>query len=118
MSDLKDFALTLAIQQEAPPLYSRIVYETWRLKPNKAKSLIGSEMLSSQLVGMIRLTAWRSGAKLYGYGPDRKHVALGSMPDDLKARFKDSSEQHDQDALMHLWLYFFDEWFEPTEDPC
>jgi hypothetical protein len=70
----------------------------------------GDQLLSAQLVGQIRLVGWLSGAKLVGYGPDRKRVAMASMPDALKARMADCHEQHDQDALMHLWLYAFENW--------
>ena len=46
------------------------------------------------------------------YGPDQKEVAMASMPDWFRAIMDgESYEQHDKDALMHLWLYYFDNWF-------
>ena len=34
----------------------------------------------------------------------------GLLPADLLATVKGAREQHDADALMHLWLYAFDNW--------
>ena len=84
--------------------FDAIVYETWRPRPKNGSMnwIQGDQLLSAQLVG---------------YGPDKKTVALASMPGTLRARMDDCHEQHDQDALMHLWLYYFDTWFTGEEDP-
>jgi hypothetical protein len=93
-------------------LYDAIVYETWRPRPQNGSMdwIQGNALIEVQLIGQIRLIGWRSNAKLVGYGPDRKSVALRSMPQALLDRLKGCHEQHDQDALMHLWMYAFENW--------
>jgi hypothetical protein len=39
------------------------------------------------------------------------------MPRKLRDLDSDSNEQHDQDARMHLWGYFFENWFSGEGDP-
>lgn len=89
-----------------------IVYETWRPRriAGSMDWIQGNQLLSAQLVGQIRMVAWLSKAKLKGYGPDRKTVSLTSMPGALRFRMDSCPEQHDQDALMHLWMYAFENW--------
>ncbi len=119
----KQMATILAHQQAVDdhivgPDFDVIVYETWRPRP-KAGSLNwiqGNQLLSAQLVGQIRLVGWLSGAKLRGYGPDRKgpfQAFIDSAPwgADIKQRQADCLEQHDQDALMHLAGYFAENWW-------
>lgn len=119
----RDMALSLAADQEIhqggcvyidhePPKFDVLVYETWRPRPvnGSMKWIQGNQLLSAGLMHQIRLLGWLSGAKLVGYGPDRKTVALTTMPGELKVRFDDCHEQHDQDALMHLWMYAFENW--------
>lgn len=98
-------------------LANKIIYERWRARPQNGSMnwIQGDEMLSSQVIGMIRMGAWEQGRVAGYYGPDQKEVALASMPDWFKALLADSHAQHDQDALMHLWLYFFDNWFTGKE---
>jgi hypothetical protein len=110
----KEMALHLnTLQFDADiPASDVIVYETWRPRPKQGSMawIQGNELLSAQLVGQIRLLGWLSGAKLVGYGPDRKHVAMKSMHADLRDRMEGCHEMHDQDALMHLWMYAFENW--------
>lgn len=76
----------------------------------------GNPLLTPQLIGMIRLIGMLSGAKLRGQGPDRKKAAFeqieSGMPGTaiLKRRIHSSNEQHDKDALAHLWAYYRDHW--------
>jgi hypothetical protein len=99
--------------------YDVVVYETWRPRPidGSMNWIQGDPLLSAQLVGQIRLCAWLAGSKLQGYGPDLKHVAVASMKGPasraIKRRMAASSEQHDKDALMHLWYYFWRNWWKP-----
>jgi hypothetical protein len=111
----KEMALELHQMQvrcDEPSFYDAIVYETWRPRPQKGSMawIQGNELIEVQLVGQIRLCGWLSGAKLKGYGPDRKRAFTASMPAAMLARFPLSHEQHDQDALMHLWMYAFENW--------
>ena len=100
---LKDFAVTLG---ERIQDYDVVVYEVWRLYPQMAKKLIGNDMQPSQLIGIIRYLSWISpSTKLVSQGANIKNTAMKTMPDEIKERMSKSTEQHDQDALMHLWHY-------------
>lgn len=130
---LKEVALWLAEQQHVMGLYAPsdggelcygkptfdvIVYETWRPRPVNGDMnwIQGNPLLSAQLVGMIRLIGFLSGALLRGQGPDVKKAAFAQiesgMPGTaiLKRRIHSSTEQHDKDALAHLWRYYCDHW--------
>lgn len=85
-----------------------VVYETWRLYPHMAKKLIGNDMQPSQVVGIIRYVCWQHPeVRLVTQGATIKKTAMKTMPDEIKMRFGLSTEQHDQDALMHLWFYYW-----------
>jgi hypothetical protein len=106
VSPLKDFALKLG---ESIGNYDTVIYETWRLYPEMGKKMTGNDMQPAQLVGMIRYLAWtHPQVKLVSQGAAIKNTALKTMPEEISKRFKKSSEQHDKDALMHLWFYFWD----------
>jgi len=100
------------------PEFDVIVYETWRPRPidGSMNWIQGNPLLAAQLVGMIRLIGWLSGATLRGQGPDIKKAAFAQiesgMPGTaiLKRRIHSSTEQHDKDALAHLWRYFNEHW--------
>lgn len=101
--DLKTFALKMF---ESFANYDVVIYETWRLYPGHAKAMVGNDMQPSQLVGMIRLASWLNPkVKLVSQGATIKKTATKTMPAYIKDRFALSTEQHDQDALMHLWFY-------------
>lgn len=105
VTPLKDFALKFG---EVIGDYDVVVYEAWRLYPAAAKSMIGNDMQPSQLVGMIRYEGWRHPkTKMVVQGANIKRTAEKTMPPWLKERMSQSSEQHDQDALMHLWHYWW-----------
>lgn len=89
-----------------------LVYETWRPRPQDGSMnwIQGNPLIEVQLVGQIRGLGWLSGAKLVGYGPDRKDAFTASMPEPLRQRMAACHEQHDQDALMHLWGYALENW--------
>lgn len=82
-----------------------VVYETWRLYETHALAMIGNDMQPSQVVGMIRYEAWRQAKKIRNNGADIKGQAFKTMPDWLKTHMDKSTEQHDKDALLHLWYY-------------
>lgn len=107
VATIKDFALKL---HEVAEGYDAIVYETWRLYPKAAQYMIGNDMQSSQMVGMIRLCAWVYNVPVVSQGADIKETALKTMPDWMHRRMAKSSEQHDKDALMHLWFYYWDKY--------
>lgn len=112
ISFLKDMALKLhTVAQE----YDVIVYETWRLRADKARSFIGSEFLSSQFIGMVRLCAWLSPhTTLVPQGPGTKKTAdkyIAAHQPDIQRRLdalpKNHDDGHDGDALRHLAFFFF-----------
>lgn len=72
----------------------------------------GDPLLSPQHVGQIRLVADLSGARQVTQHPSDKPLAVATMPQKLKDWDKDSTEQHDQDARQHLWLYFYRNWLD------
>lgn len=88
-----------------------VVYETWRLYADYAMQMIGNDMQPSQVVGMIRYATWLARREevraitLVAQGATVKKPAVKTMPDWLKAHMAKSSEQHDQDAIMHAWFY-------------
>lgn len=113
VSTLKDFALALHANFAN---YDVVVYETWRLYPEMGKRMVGNDMQPSQLVGMIRLCAWLNPkVKLVSQGANIKKTAMKTMPDWIKARMELSTEQHDQDALMHLWHYYWTNYWTPED---
>lgn len=100
---LKDMALALGKRIDT---YDTVVYEVWRLYPHMARTMIGNDFQPVQFIGMVRYLAWlHPQIKLVSQGADIKNTALKTMPTVLSKRMKKSSEQHDQDALMHLWHY-------------
>jgi hypothetical protein len=102
---LKDFAMSLGKNIEK---YDTVVYETWRLYPNMAKRMVGNDMQPSQLVGIIRYLGWiHPQINLVMQGANIKKTAEKTMPDWMIEQMTKSSEQHDQDALMHLWHYYW-----------
>lgn len=105
VDQLRDFAFLLREKIEEVDV---VVYETWRLYPHMARKLIGNDMQPSQLVGIIRFVSWLNPeVALVSQGATIKKTAFKTMPDDMKRRLANSSEQHDQDAVMHLWFYFW-----------
>ena len=96
-----------------------LVYETWypRRQNGSMDWIEGDRLLSAQHVGQIRLIADLSGMKIVDQHPSDKPQAVATMPKVFAELDRDSNEQHDQDARMHLWLYFWREWFSGTVDP-
>lgn len=98
---LRDFAIALG---KGIGNYDVLIYETWRLYPQMAKTMIGNDMQPSQLIGIIRYLGWITpGVEFVPYGANIKKTAEKTMPDWLRERSELSTEQHDKDALMHLW---------------
>lgn len=81
-----------------------VAYETWRLYKTHALALIGNDMQPSQAVGMIRYEAWRQKKRLSSNGALVKEPSFTTMPAWLVEHMHKSSEQHDQDAIMHAWF--------------
>lgn len=89
-----------------------VVYERWVLFADYAEQFIGNDMQPSQVVGMIRYATWQeqrdrgdNTPKLVVQGTGAKKAALKMMPKWLHDHMALSSEQHDQDAIMHAFYY-------------
>ena len=105
VTPLKDFAIALG---KGVGNYDRIVYETWRLRPDMAKKMIGNDFQPVQLIGVIRYLAWTTGVKLKSLGPNTKTTGRKVMPPVLRDRLALSSEEHDKDALDLLSYYWWE----------
>lgn len=119
ITPLKDMALAVA---SSAGQYDTIVMESYRIQASKAKQHIGSEVLSLQFIGMVRLSAWMAAsprlvmqppfpAKKTGFkvAPPEVQEILARMP-------KTHDDSHDADALAHLAYYWFNKYVpEDTE---
>ena len=92
-----------------------VVYEAWRLYETHAMAMIGNDMQPSQVVGMVRYEGHRQGKKVRSQGALLKTPATATMRPDLREHMAKSSEQHDQDAIMHAWFYAFNRYYEVQE---
>jgi hypothetical protein len=96
------------------------VYESWyprRDSQGKMDWIEGSPLAAAQQIGALRWIARASGAKIVTQHPSDKPIAIATMPNSFRTLDRDSNEQHDQDARMHLWLYFWRNWFEGSKHP-
>lgn len=92
------------------PAYDRVVYESWRLQPDKAHKMIGSDMQSSQFIGGVKAVVWwcQTGLQkvvtLHTNEPGNKPSVDGWMakagdPDYLPR----TDKEHPRDAVRHLY---------------
>ncbi len=123
---LKDAGL--ALEGEAPggtpdfrpEHFDAVIFETWILTAKGARDAIGSEMESSQFIGMVRSACWRSPrTKIVRSLPKRKtdalmylrndhpdYAAAQAIVDAAPARHDDA---HYADAVLHTVAYFHKE---------
>lgn len=103
------------------PRFQVFVYESWYPRRDKETESMdwieSSPLMTVQQIGALRWIARASDAKIVTQHPSDKPIALATMPGVFHALNSDSNEQHDQDARMHLWLYFWRNWFEGTKLP-
>lgn len=105
--------------------YDVIVCESWRPRRRGGSMdwIEGSPLIYAQHVGQIRLIATLSHAKYKEqepsdkYNPQTKEVPPASYPAVMQDVDNYSTEQHDQDARYHLWVYFFRNWFTGQRPP-
>ncbi len=107
ITDLKPFALALG---KSITKYDVVVYETYRLIKKMNKE--GSDMPTSQLIGMIRLLAWQNPRIIaVAQSPGIKSTAdktafLAPEIKDLLDREPGTHDDaHDVDAVRHLWYW-------------
>jgi hypothetical protein len=101
----KVFVMNLANVQEGEDPFGTIVYESWRLRPQNAKQLVGSDFPSSQCIGAIKLAGWRSGAQLVTSEPSNKPVIDRQMGGAEIYLPKRDTVEHYRDAVRHLYWY-------------
>lgn len=106
---LKDFALKLG---ESFTNYDVVIYETWRLSAVHARKMVGDDMQSSQLIGVIRYLSWiHPEVQIVSQGPAVKATANRTMPDDIRKIIdglpKSHDDSHDGDAIRHLYHWYW-----------
>lgn len=117
----RDMALRLLHEQcQGKPLFDVMVWEAWIPRADDTGSMEwikGNKLLSVRHVGHFELIAWESGTKTKEYGANLKKTFQASMPPQLVELQRGASEQHPKDAIMHLYGYFFENWFSATKPP-
>lgn len=109
ISTLKDFGLKVT---EVYDNYDVVIYETWRLRADIARKMVGNDMQSSQLIGMVRLSSWQNPhVKLVAQGPavmkTGDKVATPAVRAILDRLPKAHDESHDRSALLHLSYWYW-----------
>lgn len=103
------------------PKYNVFVYESWRPRRDENTGQMdwieGSPLLPVLHIGGLITIARLSGATIVEQHPSDKPQALANMPRAILDLDRYSNEQHDKDARMHLWLYFWRQWFSATVHP-
>lgn len=91
--------------------YDVMIYESWRLFPDKAREQIGSEMQTSQMIGIIRYLAWINDVELVRQDPAIKKtankVARGEFADLIAREPKTHDDAHNVDAVRHLYYWWW-----------
>jgi len=130
---MRDMGMWLAHQQGVglrqgqafDPRWEKLICESWRPFPRNGgmEWIQGSNLIYAQHVGEVRLVAKLSGVECVmqeprdKYNPATKAVPPPGYPEALTEVDMQSSEQHDQDARYHLWVYFFRNWFTGAVNP-
>lgn len=100
----QEFVLTFHHRMVGDDPFPTVIYESWLLRKNKALTLAGSDMPSSQCIGAIRLSCWLAGAMMVVQHPDHKTPANAW----IKAKglyLPESDVEHNRDAIRHLYYY-------------
>lgn len=110
ISSLKPFAIKLSNHMDD---YDVVIYETWRLSARAGKLLIGNDMQTSQLIGMIRMVGWQCLGRttLYPQAPAVMTTARKTLPPGLQETIDNEPKAHDDahnvSALLHLWHWYW-----------
>jgi hypothetical protein len=110
---LRDMAMAVYRAVVTEDKYDVVIYETWRLRANKARQFAGNDFPSVQFIGMVRLACWLNPrVKLASQGPSIKSTADKVIPNqypDVARRIDNApaahDESHDTDALRHIAFY-------------
>lgn len=108
ISSLKAFALKLHALTDP---YDIVIYETWRLSARAGRLLVGNDMQTSQLIGIIRLYGWLNGVELVAQPPSAMNTARKTAPPWLQEIIDNEPKAHDDahnvSALLHLWTWYW-----------
>lgn len=100
-----------AMLDHTPPKYDQVVYESWRLRADKAKQLVGSDLQSSQCIGAIKKVVWRcqrlrQPVTLFTNEPGNKPAIDGWMDKAGKGDYLPRSDkEHPRDAVRHICFH-------------
>lgn len=101
----KEFSLTYARAMiDGGDPFQVVIYESWRLRADVAKSMIGSDFTASQCIGVIKLGAWWQNAIIVTQEPMHKNVIDRQMGGTEYLPARDGVE-HERDAVRHLAYY-------------
>jgi hypothetical protein len=94
------------------PLYGQVVYESWRLRADVMKKLVGSDLQSSQFIGGMKATVWWVQTKmlkpcsLHTNEPGNKPAIDGWMDKAGKGDYlPHTDKEHPRDAVRHLCFH-------------
>ena len=89
--------------EKARSRYDEVIYEVFRLYPDKAMAQTGSEMLTAQLIGVIKYLA----RDAVGQPASWQQTALGVLrADGVQSRAKlERAGDHCLSAELHGWAY-------------
>lgn len=91
--------------------FDKIIYETWRLSAEAAKTSVGSDIPSIQFVGMVRLAAWLGKTPVVPQAPIKMSTARKTAPAFLRDIIAREPLRHDDahnvSALLHLWYFLW-----------
>lgn len=100
----KPFCMNYMNVMDSDDPFQVVVYESWRMRSDKAKELIGSDFPSVQCIGIIKYGAWKHKAQLVTSEPAYKNVIDSQMGGTQYLPARDQVE-HYRDAVRHFYWY-------------
>jgi len=91
------------IDKEKPVL---VLYEEFRLFWGKRTALVGNDMLTSQVVGVIRYVCQLRKITVLGRQPSVRNLPIIPRDDWMKSFLKSLRTDHERDAVRHLYAYW------------
>lgn len=89
--------------------FDAIICEEWRLYPHKAQTMIHNDMIGPQVIGMIRVLAYRLGIPIiFQSARDAKHFATDEKLKEV-GWWNHLKTKHERDAARHALFYLFKE---------
>lgn len=101
----KKFCMNYMDVMDGDNSFDVVVFESWRLRASEMKALLGSDLPSSQCIGVIKYGAWKHKKQLVTSEPSNKPVIDGQMGGTDYLPGRDGAEHH-RDAVRHLAWWF------------